>query len=120
MKSIDDISFKNDKGEIDVSKYFGNDTLINKRFDEVEEHYILNNSVEIKNYSFKPAELMMPNIYASIFDNEGVSIKQILDTVDESGNNTYFENKVRKIYDVDTKEPINADLKLIFFEPKTQ
>lgn len=113
MKSIDDISFKNDKGEIDVSKYFGNDTLINKRFDEVEEHYILNNSIEIKNYSFKPAELMMPNIYASIFDNEGVSIKQILDTVDESGNNTYFESKVRKIYDVDTKEPINADLKLI-------
>lgn len=113
MKSIDDISFKNDKGEIDVSKYFGNDTLINKRFDEVEEHYILNNSVEIKNYSFKPAELMMPNIYASIFDNEGVSIKQILDTVDKFGNNTYFENKVRKIYDVDTKEPINADLKII-------
>ena len=113
MKSIDDISFKNDKGEIDVSKYFGNDTLINKRFDEVEEHYILNNSVEVKNYSFKPAELMMPNIYASIFDNEGVSIKQILDTVDKFGNNTYFENKVRKIYDVDTKEPINADLKII-------
>ena len=114
MKSITSPEFMNLDGKFNFELYFGDDPLINKRFDEVEEYYIQNNSVEVKNYSFKPAEVMMPNIYADVFDNDGVSIRDILNTVDESGNNTFFKDKLKSLYIYDKSEdPADMDMKLV-------
>lgn len=87
-----------------VAEYFGKDTLINKRLDEIIDHYKANNSVLVDSHTFKPAEMILGNMYKGTFDTGSDSIETI------RSNKDYFRNKLDNIY---TRDNTKADLKLV-------
>ena len=95
MEDITNLKFQTN-GLINFNEYFNNDPLINKRLDEVIEHYRTKNSRPIENYKNQAAELILGNMYKSTFDIGEDSMQDIKNTVNENGKNIYFENTVRK------------------------
>ena len=89
------------------------DNLITTPFSEVKDIYIKSKAVPVTDYVFKPAELIMGNMYKNIFNTEEDSIDIIKNTVNDRGENIYFKNKLDNIYIEDNKE---ADFKLILSE----
>lgn len=112
MEDITNLKFQTN-GLINFNEYFNNDPLINKRLDEVIEHYRTKNSRPIENYKNQAAELILGNMYKSTFDIGEDSMQDIKNTVNENGKNIYFENKLRKTLVPDSME---ADLKLVLDE----
>lgn len=94
--------------ETNFEEYFGNDNIIKDVFEDVKNHYLTNNSISITNYKFKPAELILPNIYKSNFDTKSDSISKI----SKEGSN-YFKNQLNKSFEEDD---FKADLKIILKE----
>ena len=89
------------------------DNLITTPFSEVKDIYIKSRAVPVTDYVFKPAELIMGNMYKNIFNTGEDSIDIIRNTVNDRGENIYFKNKLDNIYIEDNKE---ADFKLILSE----
>lgn len=106
MKSIFEESFQKE-GNIDFQTYFGNDNLINSYYGDVKDHWE-NNSVSVENYKFKPAELILPNLYKSSFDTGNDSISTI-----NSEKSGYFKKKLDKYYEEDTS---TNDMKIVLGE----
>lgn len=89
---------------VDYSKYFGKDTLIGDIFDDVKDHYIKNNAEEIFNYKFNSAELILPNIYKDLFNNDKDTIAEIKNSGPE-----YFRKRLDEEYNEDSTD---ADLRI--------
>jgi len=68
-----------------------------------------NNSEQVTDYTFKPAEIILGNMYKGSFDTGEDSINLIRGTVSE-GKNVYFNNKLEAVYKTDS---FKADLKVI-------
>jgi hypothetical protein len=113
MKPIN--SFMGLDGKINFDLFFGIDKyseengryaigLLNNIFSDVQEHYKVNNSQSVENYKFKPAELILPDLYNSVFDRDKASLSEIKD----KGSN-YFKEKLDKLYNVSNNK---YDIKL--------
>jgi hypothetical protein len=89
--------------ETNLDDYFGDDSLFDSFYD-VKSHYILNNSLPVKNKKFDAAELIMGDIYKSTFNRDNESIHQI-NTLKEE----FFKEKLNKYL---SKDDTKADIKL--------
>jgi hypothetical protein len=107
MESIFDEGYSID-GMIDFNIYFGDDTLINDIYKDVKDHYFNSNSEYVYNYKFKPAELVLPDIYQSTFTR---SAHESLYEIKKQGA-VYFENKIKEDYNLSGEET-KEDIKLI-------
>ena len=111
MKDSSFFEYLNDEGEkhINFNKLFFNnsieDSLINNIFSEVEQGYDITNTEPIYDYTFKPAEMIMPNIYKSTFKIGNKSISSLT----EAGP-SFFKDAYNKEFSTYDK---TNDLKLI-------
>jgi len=104
MKETSDNGFTKD-GVIDFDAFFGSDGyhegnrykvgLLDNIFMDAKSHYVLNNSTPVYNYKFKPAELILPDLYESVFDKQTSSMSEIRD----KGSN-FFKDKLQSLYNV--------------------
>ena len=74
----------------DFNTYFNRDNLIDI-FEDVKDNYI--NLIPVHDYKFKPAELILPNLYTSKFGIENESISEI-----KEQSSDYFFNKLMNRY----------------------
>ena len=77
----------------DFKTYFNGDDLINDIFEDVK-HLYNDRTVEVSDYKFKPAELILPNIYKSDFETGMDSITTI------RNNPNYFVDKLQKQFEL--------------------
>lgn len=82
------------QGKINFNAYFGGDDLVTSIYDDVEEHYIHNNSSPIYNYKFKKAELILPNTYKSVFNIGDMSIAEV--KARHAKGNSIFKETISK------------------------
>lgn len=90
---------------LDYSKLFGDDSLTNDILSDVLYNYNDDNIQEIYNYKFKAAELILPNLYRSVFNTGNKSISQIR----EQGP-SFFKEKILNQFS--SGDEVN-DIKLI-------
>lgn len=104
MKSIESVQQLD--GIIDFDLYFGDDTLVADIYDDVKDHYKQKNSLQVYNYQFKGAELILPNIYKTTFNTGDDTISEI-----KTRGVAYFEERLAEQYNVDdTKADLRIDL----------
>jgi hypothetical protein len=88
-----------------VSEYFKNDNVLEDILQDVLSYY-QNNANKIVDLRFKPAEIMMPDIYKSTFNRDD---NDSLYRIKKEGPK-YFKNKFDILYDYDNTE---ADIKIV-------
>ena len=99
-------------GRTNFDKYFGKlneggDTLVNDIYSDVKDHYIQNNHLNISNYKFKAAELILPDLYASKFRRgDHDSMSKIIEQGAE-----YFKNKLRQDFIPENRDKVIDNFK---------
>lgn len=88
-----------------VSEYFKNDNVLDDIVQDVLPYY-QNNANKIVDLKFRPAEIMMPDIYKSTFNRDD---NDSLYRIKKEGPK-YFKNKFDILYDIDDTE---ADIKIV-------
>jgi len=77
----------------DFTTYFNGDDLIKDIFEDAK-HLYNGRTINVTNYKFKPAELILPNIYKSDFETNMDSITTI------RNNPNYFVDKLQKQFEL--------------------
>lgn len=108
MNSVNSIKDEN-TGKYDFSKLFIGENkkeLLFNFFDDVKNNFTVENGnvSKIVQYSFNPAEIIMPNLYKGVFGLKNVSISEI-----KSRGSEFFRDTLEEEFEV---SDIKADLKI--------